>query len=120
MNTELRYELKFILDDIELTRAMKWLYTYTSAQERYHKRKVNSLYFDDLNFTSVIDNLAGLPYRSKNRLRWYGEERNSSPFFEIKKRPNNVKKLKVIFTKCLISTRYFAENIFTKKLATTK
>ena len=86
MNTELRYELKFILDDIELTRAMKWLYKYTSAQERYHKRKVNSLYFDDLDFTSVKDNLVGLPYRSKNRLRWYGEERNILPFFEIKKR----------------------------------
>ena len=84
MSTELRYELKFVLEDIELAKAIKWLYKYTSAQEKYHKRKVNSLYFDDLNFTSVEDNLSGISPRDKKRLRWYDEEKNNSPFFEIK------------------------------------
>ena len=45
---------------------------------------MNSLYFDDVDFSSVRDNLAGVPNRKKLRLRWYGHDKNSTPFFEVK------------------------------------
>ena len=60
VSIDYRYELKFVLDDTGLSTAFKWMHKDTSAQERYSKRKVNSLYFDDVDFTSVKDNLAGL------------------------------------------------------------
>ena len=86
MNIEPRYELKFVLDNAQLSDAMRWMFSHTHAREKHIKRKVNSLYFDDANFTSVRDNLAGVSNRQKTRLRWYGFEDISPPVFEIKVR----------------------------------
>jgi hypothetical protein len=83
MSSQFRYEIKFILNNIDLARAMKWMYQYTSAEENYPKRKVNSLYFDDIYYSSVKDNLSGIAYRDKKRLRWYDSKR-TPPVFEIK------------------------------------
>lgn len=41
--------------------------------KKYDKRIVNSLYFDDLNFSSFKDNVDGNTQRLKTRLRWYNE-----------------------------------------------
>lgn len=68
-----RYELKFIFDDAKLSQAMCWLDTCTSFRPSFPMRKVNSLYFDDISYQSVRDNLAGISHRKKTRLRWYGE-----------------------------------------------
>lgn len=84
MSIDYRYELKFILDDSKLSDAMRWMCTYTHAREIYNKRKVNTLYFDDADFTFVRDNLAGVSNRKKIRLRWYGCEDVSSPSFQTK------------------------------------
>ena len=43
MSSQYRYEIKFVLNNIDLARAMKWMYQYTSAEENYPKRKVNTL-----------------------------------------------------------------------------
>jgi hypothetical protein len=86
VNPDHRYELKFVIDNSGLSHAMQWLYNYTHAGERYPRRKVNSLYFDDLDLSSARDNLAGLSNRQKMRLRWYGCDDNSSPVFEVKVR----------------------------------
>ena len=40
---------------------------------KYDKRIVNSLYFDDLNFSSFKDNVDGNTQRLKTRIRWYNE-----------------------------------------------
>ena len=72
MNSDYRYEIKFVLDNSRLSDAMQWLYNETTANKIYDNRSVNSIYFDDVNFSSVRDNLAGLPQRNKFRLRWYG------------------------------------------------
>lgn len=84
MSKDYRYELKFVLDNSGLSHAMQWIYNYTHAREKYSKRKVNSLYFDDVDFSSVRDNLAGLSNRRKMRIRWYGQKKNSSLYFEEK------------------------------------
>ena len=84
MGIDYRYELKFVLDNAGLSHAMQWMCKWTHARKKYNKRKINNLYFDDLDFSSVNENLAGLPNRKKMRIRWYGFEKNTLPFFEVK------------------------------------
>ncbi len=69
-----RYELKFILDEANLSRALSWLYTCTSARAAHPARTVNSVYFDDPGYSAVRDNLAGISERRKIRLRWYHDQ----------------------------------------------
>ena len=37
---------------------------------QYPKRKINSLYFDDLNYSSINENLDGISEKKKYRIRW--------------------------------------------------
>lgn len=78
--------MKFVLDNARYSDAIQWVYNFAKARECHQKRKVNSLYFDDVNFSSVGDNLAGVSLREKMRLRWYGRENVNSPTFEVKLR----------------------------------
>ena len=84
MSSDYRYEIKFVLDNARLADVMQWLYNNTSANKSYDNRMVNSIYFDDVDFSSVQDNLAGIAQRNKLRLRWYGLQENSLPYFEVK------------------------------------
>ena len=87
MRKNYRYEIKFILDNAHLSRIYQWIKERTFVKKTYPNRQVNSLYFDDINYTSVQDNLAGISDRQKMRLRWYGkEEDTNSPSFEFKLR----------------------------------
>ena len=87
MRKNYRYEIKFILDNANLSRIYQWIKERTFVKKTYPNRQVNSLYFDDINYTSVKDNLAGVSDRQKMRLRWYGkEEDTNSPSFEFKLR----------------------------------
>ena len=40
-------------------------------KKKFANRKVNSIYFDDINFSALRDNIDGNPYRDKLRVRWY-------------------------------------------------
>jgi hypothetical protein len=88
MTFDYRYETKFVLTEEALAGFLSWMYVNTSCRKKYPARTVNSLYFDDVNFTSVRDNLAGVPYRMKTRLRWYisedGNQISSTPIWEKK------------------------------------
>ena len=84
MSSDYRYEIKFVLDNSRLADAMQWLYNNTTANKSYDNRVVNSIYFDDVGFSSVRDNLSGITPRNKIRLRWYGNQKNSLPIFEVK------------------------------------
>ena len=84
MSSDYRYEIKFVLDNARLADVMQWLYNNTTANKSYDNRMVNSIYFDDIDFSSVRDNLAGIAQRNKLRLRWYGNQKNSLPIFEVK------------------------------------
>ena len=49
------------------------------------QRKINSIYFDDINFTSIRENLDGVSNKKKIRIRWYGKEQKLiHPQLEIK------------------------------------
>ncbi len=87
MKKNYRYEIKFILDNANLSRIYQWIKERTFVKKTYPNRQVNSLYFDDINYTSVKDNLAGISDRQKIRLRWYGKEKDTNnPSFEFKLR----------------------------------
>jgi len=83
-----RYELKYILDERQYTDVLSWLNTLLPSRRSYPGRFVNSIYFDDPEFTAVKDNLIGHPYRQKLRLRWYESQLNgiSKPKLELKAR----------------------------------
>ena len=56
-------------------------------RQHFPKRKVNSIYFDDNYYTSVIQNLDGINDKIKLRLRWYGNKSKiTDPKFEFKKK----------------------------------
>ena len=83
-----RYERKWVFKDInylELINALlrsKFLFNF-----QHKKRKVNSLYFDDKNFSSIKENLDGVSHKTKRRIRWYGDKNMIlNPYFEIKKK----------------------------------
>ena len=53
--------------------------------EAYKARNVNTIYFDDVDYSSIFENLDGVNLKKKYRLRWYGNsEIISKPQFEIK------------------------------------
>jgi SPX domain protein involved in polyphosphate accumulation len=86
-----RYEIKFVLNDIQLSEVESWIASKTSMRVIHEPRIVSSLYMDDLDFSSVKDNLAGISNRQKFRLRWYGEiPEDFQPVFEIKGRNDRV------------------------------
>lgn len=72
--SQYRYEIKFVLNETAYAAFMSWMFAVTRCRKRFADRTVNSIYFDDIDFTSVKDNLSGLPDRLKTRLRWYQSE----------------------------------------------
>ena len=82
-----RYEIKFILNETNYSNASFIINAKTSMKKNFSNRVVNSLYFDDMNFSSIQDNLIGLADRKKMRLRWYDNNSfDKRAIFEIKKR----------------------------------
>ena len=52
---------------------------------QYPLRKVNSVYFDTYNYSSIRQNLDGVSYK-KDKIRWYGNKNiMNNPLIEIKK-----------------------------------
>ena len=86
----LRFERKFIyigqdVDDIIKTVVLGNKFCF---REIYHRRRVNSMYFDDNNRTFYTMNVSGDGIREKYRVRWYGDDFAllSNPTVEIKKK----------------------------------
>ena len=52
---------------------------------QFPSRKVNSIYFDTQNYTSIRQNLDGVSNKKKIRIRWYGNKNTiTDPVIEIK------------------------------------
>ena len=75
---------------------------------QYPTRKVNSVYFDTYSYTSIRQNLDGVSYKKKIRVRWYGNreiinnpviEIKSKKGFETKKESIAIKELQICFPK---------------------
>lgn len=79
-----RYEIKFVLDEVELTEVNQFI-NKMGIPLAYPSRQINSLYFDNIDYRCIKENLAGISNRHKIRLRWYNEKRKSRiPELEIK------------------------------------
>ena len=86
--SDFRYEIKYVLNESQLSHILN-LIKHHGFKKHHPKRIVNSLYFEDYNFSSVKDNLSGISKRKKLRLRWYGNN-TTPPFLEIKRRSGRV------------------------------
>lgn len=72
-----RYELKLVCPGCEFARIRSWVRMHPMAfRTTYPPRRVNSLYLDTHQLSSLAANLDGLSIRSKLRCRWYGDELN--------------------------------------------
>ena len=61
--------------------------------KQYPDRKVNSIYFDDINYSSILENLDGVSSKKKIRVRWYGSQNKLiNPILEIKSKKGFVTK----------------------------
>ena len=75
--SEWRYEIKLACPQTrgQLALVRAWVRTHRVAfSVAYPPRRVNNIYFDSHTLSNLDDNLAGIPERSKLRLRWYGED----------------------------------------------
>ena len=91
-NDVFRYERKFLLDKFSIN-SLEDLIQYTPCDlyEKYQERKVNSIYYDNSNFSLAYENIDGIFNRSKIRVRYYGNSNKlSSPKLEIKSKYGNV------------------------------
>ena len=62
-------------------------------RKQYPDRKVNSIYFDDINYSSILENLDGVSSKKKIRVRWYGSQNKLiNPILEIKSKKGFVTK----------------------------
>lgn len=71
---EQRYEIKLRADHFDMPRVMTLLRLHSVGfSTSYPQRRVNNIYFDTPDLSSVEENLAGISVRRKMRLRWYGD-----------------------------------------------
>ena len=84
----MRYEVKFALNLAEYNDFERWLAAKPFVRRDYPSRTVNSIYFDAPNLASAVDNIIGVPRRSKIRSRYYGNsvDRHDPSTLEAKNR----------------------------------
>lgn len=86
-NNTLRYEHKFFVDNIDRNTAQNIIQHHPALFfEIYHERYVNNIYFDDIGFNNFKDNIDGIMYRKKYRIRWYNKMLTiiDKPILELK------------------------------------
>ena len=70
-----RHEIKFISNSRWDHLIDLWLANNVeNIKVHWPQRTINSIYFDDFNYSCYEENLSGASYREKLRLRWYGEQ----------------------------------------------
>ena len=97
MKNIFRYERKFIINNLTIPELENLLRNSSfKFKKNFSERIVNSIYFDNRNKNSILENLDGNNFKTKFRLRWYGDKRViKSPVLELKKKESyiNYKKL---------------------------
>ena len=108
-----RYERKFILSNQTIPELENLLRNSKfNFKKNYPTRKVNSIYFDDYNASSVLDNLDGNNFKNKVRLRWYGKKKLiNSPTLELKNKNGYVSYKKIYKIKNFQPTKFTKKNV---------
>jgi hypothetical protein len=98
----LRYELKLVCEPHRLAQARSWIRLHPARfVVAYPPRRVNSLYLDTPDLSSLGENLAGVSERQKLRLRWYGDGvRAIEPLLELKQKRNLLGRKKQVLLPC--------------------
>ena len=92
-----RYERKYLLKISKSGLFMKKLYL-NNFEEIYSSRKVHNIYYDTINFSSLMETKEGLSNRVKYRVRWYGETfKKSKKNLELKIKSEFLNKKKSYF-----------------------
>ena len=88
MKNIFRYERKFVINNLTIPELENLLRNSAfKFKKNFSERMVNSIYFDNHNKNSILENLDGNNFKTKFRLRWYGDKRViKSPVLELKKR----------------------------------
>lgn len=91
---EWRFEKKFVLEECYFPSIIRSAFLEGYFQI-YKDRRINSIYYDDVNLTAYYENLSGIAERTKYRLRFYGDREILEPRFErkIKKGDVNTKNI---------------------------
>ena len=103
LNIISRKELKFVISDHDLLKFNRWLFSKKKIIPIFETRKINSIYYDEINLQSAIDNLSGIEERKKYRIRWYGDNDISKINFELKQKINQYSKKITLKTDFLLS-----------------
>ena len=87
----MRSEVKIPLNEESGMYFNIWKDYENKVQKIYNDRLINTIYYDDENYSTAQDNLAGISNRQKYRIRWY--DSNFKEFiYEIKIKKNNLGK----------------------------
>ena len=92
----------------------EWKDFQNKVSRPYKDRYINSIYYDDDNFTTAQNNLSGISNRRKYRIRWY-DNRFKDFFYEIKIKKNNLGKkisLKINQNEINLDNLYSFNNYF--------
>ena len=83
-----RFERKYIFNNININKIILAIYRSNfNFISSFPDRIVNSIYFDDINLSSITDNLDGVTEKKKIRLRWYGDNKTiNNSKLELKKK----------------------------------
>lgn len=85
--TRYRFERKFLVSELNRYEIESIVKHHPAIfSEIYHQRLINNIYFDTINMSAYLDNLAGIGQRLKVRIRWYGESFGfvEKPVLELK------------------------------------
>ena len=85
----MRSEIKIPLNEKFNSYFNQWKDYENKVLKVYDDRLINSIYYDDENYCTAQDNLAGITNRRKYRIRWYGPELKDF-VYEIKIKKNNL------------------------------
>lgn len=92
----MRLEIKIPYNVDQIYKIEKSLNSIKNLKHQHPTRTINSIYFDNLDNQIARDNLSGISKRCKLRIRYYGNDRDSRCFLEIKKKLNKFGFKKII------------------------
>jgi len=93
-----RFERKWFYDYMNIHSLLSGIYRSNfNFSEAFPLRQVNSIYFDDTEYSSIYQNLDGVTEKKKLRVRWYGDKKIIiDPVIEIKSKKGFIVKKKTI------------------------
>ena len=69
-----RYEIKIPISKYNEVIFLNWFLSLKGIRIHNETREINNIYFDSLNFGAAKNNLDGVAYRTKYRVRWYKKD----------------------------------------------